>query len=198
MNRNAVTPTQLTTDLGVPRSLTRTSAKADKTARPKVDATAKYGVIKAIAQALTRKSMPPMDERLKSIVASQIGALLKGGWPADEIQHAAIELALAWDSMRGHNRLTHLAARLRAADAARREAEHHERMRIERQELAGKAEPGATLRHPNLHDFVSDGTGSCSLCSGPIGVHVRPRIDTRDDDEIARATELESVARKER
>jgi hypothetical protein len=168
--------------------LSQTSAAPTRRSRPRVDSAQKYSVIKAIAQALTAKSYPPMDERLKSIVATQVGSLLKGGWPAEEIRHAAIELALAWDSTRGHNRLAHLASRVRAADEARREAEHRERMRIERRELAGMAAPGSSMRHPSLHDFASDGNGSCAVCTGPLGVHVKPRVDTRADDEIARAT----------
>lgn len=156
--------------------LTQTLAPPTRSKRPKVDGKAKYAVLKAVAEALSAKTYPPLDERLKSIVATQVGSLLKGGWKIADVQRAAIELALAWDEKRGHNRLSHLAARVRIADADRQRAQHLERDRIERQELATGAPKGSTMRHPNLHDFESDGRGSCRICTGPIGVHVKTLV----------------------
>ena len=138
----------------------------------------KRDIIAAVANALRRQGIPPMDERLKSIVATQIGSLLKGGWPASEVQQAAVDLALAWDEARGHNRLTHLQQRMRLMDAEVQRQRHAE---LRREERAMAVERHATImagtRSPTLHDFQNDGDGSCRICTGPLGVHVKPRVD---------------------
>ena len=141
-------------------------------------------VIAAIAVAVKRAGIPPLDERLKSILASQIRTLIKGGWPITEIERAAVDLALAWDEARGHNRLTHLSQRMRVMDADRKRREHVAQMAIGRgnaEELrkliGGKFIAGRP--HPSTHDYQRGGPmpGLCAVCEGPSGVHVRPRVE---------------------
>lgn len=143
-------------------------------------------VIAAVADALKRAHLPPMDERLKSIVGSQIKTLLAGGWPQREIERAAIDLALAWDEGRGHNRLTHLQQRMRVMDAERKRREHVAQIAIGKgnaEELRALLNLGpklAGVAHPNFHDFMPSEADreSCAHCHGPIGVHVRQRVET--------------------
>jgi hypothetical protein len=141
-------------------------------------------VIAAIVRALKAAHLPPMDERLKSIVGRQILTLHKGGWPIEEIERAAIDLALAWDEGRGHNRLTHLAQRMRVMDADRKHRAHVAQMAIGK----GNAEELRALighrlvagkPHPNTHDYIRGGPvpGLCAICEGPSGVHVKPRVE---------------------
>lgn len=131
-----------------------------------------------VADALKSAKLPPMDERLKSILAGQAGILLRGGWPIDEVCRAAVDLALAWDEKRGHSRLCHLASRVRMMDAELREAEHRERMKRDRAIAAG-ADPKFIAGNPEFHDFSqADGApeNTCAHCAGPVGVHVRRRV----------------------
>jgi hypothetical protein len=149
----------------------------------------KFVVLTAIADALKARTYPPMDERLKSIVASQVGTLLKGGYPLDLVRRIAVELALSWDTVRGHNRLTHLQQRVRAIDAGDATAEHAARKR----DAAGPLDPrvAAILRgradapperpRPDSHPFrPSSRPDTCADCDGPVGVHVR--LVPLDDD----------------
>ena len=135
-------------------------------------------IIADVCAVLRRNHIPDMDERLRSIVGAQIKRLLAGGWPADEIRRAAVDLALAWDEARGHNRLTHLQQRMRLMDAEVQRQRHAE---LRREERAMAVERHATImagtRSPTLHDFQNDGDGSCRICTGPLGVHVKPRVD---------------------
>src|SRR5688572_6254522 len=93
---------------------------------PVRDAGAKYQVLKAVAQALTARSLPPVDERGKSILVSQVGTLLRGGYPLELVQRVAVAAALAWDERRGHSRLMHLAQRIRLVDADAQRARHQQ------------------------------------------------------------------------
>lgn len=132
-----------------------------------------------VANALKAKRLPPMDERLKSILAGQAGILLRGGWSLAEVSRAAVDLALAWDEKRGHSRLCHLASRVRAMDADRREAEHRERMKIERAAVSGM-EASLVAQDTSLHVFAQDPAApanTCRHCRGPLGVHIARRVD---------------------
>ena len=51
-------------------------------------------IIAHVSRALTAHSFPPLDARTKAILASQVGHLLRGGYPADRIQTIATNLAL--------------------------------------------------------------------------------------------------------
>lgn len=138
-------------------------------------------VIAAVAQALKAKRLPPLDERLKSIVASQIRTVLKGGWPQEEVARAATDLALAWDERRGHNRLCHLAQRMRLLDADRKQREHLAQMAREKADVGAMkgVELIAGRPSPTTHGFLPAGSdkSSCHWCGGPWGVHVKPRVD---------------------
>lgn len=142
-------------------------------------------VLAAVAVAVRRARLPMLDERLKSIVGTQIKTLLKGGWPQAEIEQAAIDLALAWDEARGHNRLTHLAQRMRLLDADRQRRAHVAQMAIgkgnaeELRALIGRQEQIAGRPHPSTHDFrpSEKDRSECAVCEGPWGVHVKPRVE---------------------
>jgi hypothetical protein len=131
-----------------------------------------------------------MDERLKSIVATQIGSLLTGGYGLELVQRVAIATALSWDERRGHNRLTHLAQRIRLIDAGEA-LERHKQQKAEQGQLdprvARALSPARPARpHPNSHAFVrGDEPNTCAVpdCGGPVGVHVR--LVTIDDDGAA-------------
>lgn len=136
-------------------------------------------VVTATCASVASHGLPPLDARLKSILAGQAGVLLRGGWPLDEVRQASIDLALAWDEKRGHNRLCHLASRVRAKDAELAAKQHDERLRLERQYAAG-LRPDLAVRSPSLHDFEQEPdapSNTCRFCRGPIGVHVRARVD---------------------
>jgi hypothetical protein len=160
-------------------------ARSPRNRRRVRDAGAKYSTLKAIAQALTSRSLPPMDERLKSIVATHIGTLLKDGYELELVRRAAIAAALSWDELRGHNRLTHLVQRIRLMDLADQRAQHEKQKADEGQvdpRVARLLSPARHARpHPNSHAFVrSNRENSCALCEGPVGVHVR--VVGIDDD----------------
>lgn len=157
----------------------------DETARPKRStrhAQEKHRVLKSMARSLNDRSLPPMDERLKSIVVSQIGTLLRGGYAVEMIERIAIATALSWDEARGHSRLTHLSQRIRLLDVAEQRAEHERRKADEREQMDPKvAAMIAPTRppRPTSHAFQrSDRPNTCGVCEGPLGVHVRiVRID---------------------
>ena len=115
-----------------------------------------------------------MDERLKNMLASR-SATYPWRLKLDDIRYAAVELGLSWDQKRGHNRLCHLAARVRSEFWAEEFADHALRIVNAREsealaDIAGRP-------HPNLHPYTLGAVrGDCGLCGGPIGVHVRPVV----------------------
>lgn len=137
-------------------------------------------VVTATADAIKRRGLPPMDPRLKSILAGQAGILLRGGWPLEEVRQAAIDLGLSWDEKRGHNRLCHLAARLRRLDADRQTQAHEALMKEDKATWAAQGIQIMGGRPmPTTHDFKPSGRDrlSCEFCEGPWGVHVKARVD---------------------
>lgn len=146
----------------------------------------------AIGRSLAGQNIPPLDRGLRSIVAQQVRNLLVGGWPVEEIEANAIELASKYDRFAGHKRMTSLQGLMERADESRQENDHKVyllRERVESQNFAevlaarGVSLPGSDrlarkLRHPNQHDFAASvgDRSSCSVCAGPIGVHVRPLL----------------------
>lgn len=100
-----------------------------KTRALRVSGKEKAMVIGDIALALKRHSYPSLDGGAKSIVASQIGDLLRGGWALDEVRATAIEVALEWDQLRGFSKLLHLSQRQRAKSADAEREEHEKRKR---------------------------------------------------------------------
>jgi len=135
----------------------------------------KRSVIASVAAALKDGNFPSMDERLKNMLASQVGDLLRGGFKLDDIRYAAVELGLSWDQKRGHNRLCHLAARVRSEFWAEEFADHAIRMVNARE--AEPILPIAGRPHPNSHPYtLGEVRGDCGVCGGPVGVHVRRAV----------------------
>lgn len=181
-----------------PRTRTRPDPKEVRSATAVAGAAApvrrKYGedqrrVLASLGRALTERNIPPLDRGLRSIVAQQVKNLLVGGWPVEEIEANALELASKYDRFAGHKRMTSLQGLMERSDEQRQESDHKaylDRERVESQNFAaaladrGVSLPGADrlarkLRHPNQHDFAAsqDDRSSCGICTGPIGVHVR-------------------------
>lgn len=83
----------------------------------------KAAIISEVARALERHNTPPLDERLKSILASQVGNLLKRGYSEAVIQDEAVRLAMAWTPTKGH-RLAFLQANVTDHEAKRHTSEY--------------------------------------------------------------------------
>jgi hypothetical protein len=141
---------------------------------------AAHDVIGSICHALSERSLPPLDERGKSIIGMQVRSLTKGGYAVELIERVAVALALSWSEARGHNALLHLAARVRAADAAAAHAEHESQKAAEREPLdpAVASLIAPTLSrprrsHPNDGHPFTRGTrpNECDVCSAPPGCH---------------------------
>jgi hypothetical protein len=154
----------------------------DSAPSPRAELSAvQYRVLKNITLEVARRSLPPLDERLKSIVASQIRTLLRGGYGVELVERVAIALALSHDERRGHGRLCHLAARVRSSDAGAAGSAHDRRKAAEQAPLAPRvaaliapALASGRRPHPNEHAFVRGReANACAVCEGPIGVHVR-------------------------
>jgi hypothetical protein len=175
----------------------RTGLRSSRNGRARYAGSEKYQVLMGIAQALNARSLPPLDEGGKSILVSQIGTLLKGGYSLELVKRVAIATALSWDERRGHGRLLHLAQRIRLIDADEQRARHEQQKADEGQvhpRVARLLSPARHSRpHPNLHAFVrSDRENSCALCEGPIGVHVRLVGIDNDGNGIVVSTGLTS------
>ena len=95
--------------------------------RGRVDGKVKAQVISALAESLRRHGYPTIDVRAKNIVASQVGDLLRGGWPAESITATAIELGLQHEPTRGYSKLLHLAERQRRKTIDEGDREHERR-----------------------------------------------------------------------
>lgn len=162
--------------------------------RPTVDPQTKYEILRAIALACKRGSVPPLDERLKSIVATQVGNLLRGGWKAEEIRHVAVELALKYDRFHQHESMLGLQRVMELRDEDRAVARHQKRMKV----AAGPVDPRVaqilgpvTRRDPRVHPSNHRADGDpCRVCQGPPGVHVAftniPELEREAMDELAR------------
>jgi uncharacterized protein (UPF0335 family) len=98
--------------------------------RPKAFGREKHAVLTAIADARAKIHGAPIDERLKSIIASAVGHLLKGGYSFDLIRGVAVNLAVT-----DPRKLAQLGAHVRVEQARREQSEHVARMRAEREEL---------------------------------------------------------------
>jgi hypothetical protein len=152
-----------------------------------------HTVIRSICGALNERSLPPLDERGKSIVGTQIRSLTKGGYPQELIEQLAIALALSWSEARGHSKLLHLAQRVRLADIGEVRASHDRQRAAEgeplEQRVAALISPVLTAKrrpHPNTHAFVVGlEPNTCALegCGAPAGCHVR--LLALDDDGAA-------------
>jgi len=133
-------------------------------------------VLARIGRALKAGNVPPLDRGLRSIVAQQVRNLLKGGWGVEEISHRATELALDYNRIGGHHKMTSLQASMERSDEDRAEQEHIERMAKERTEpfdpLVLKAMGLARAALPDRHSFLEAGGNTCRICRGPLGVHV--------------------------
>jgi hypothetical protein len=164
-------------------STTVATQPRDERAAPRkarVNPQEKRAIISSVALALREKNFPSIPERVKDIMAAQIGDLLRGGFQFEDIRKAAVELALSWDEKRGHNRLCHLASRVRAAYWNDEQKAHAARMVDDRAvgpAIAGIIPDIAGRSHPNAHPFATNGSGSCSVCGGPVGVHVRRIVE---------------------
>lgn len=170
---------QASTAKEVPSVTAVTARAASKPSRStRVRGEDKRSVIASVAAALKDGNFPSMDERLKNMVASQVGDLLRGGFKLDDIRYAAVELGLSWDQKRGHNRLCHLAARVRSEFWAEEFADHALRMVNSREAEPLGVEHIAGKPHPNQHPYTrGEIRGDCGLCGGPIGVHVRKAVE---------------------
>jgi hypothetical protein len=172
--------------------------------RATVDGKAKYAVLKAIALACAKHSVPPLDERLKSMVAAMIGNLLRGGWRADEIEKVAVELALKYDRFHAHESMLGLQRVMEIRDEERQETEHAQRMKA----AAAPVDPrvaeilGPVARHdprrlPGNHRPDGD---PCKICQGPPGVHVAfgniPELEREAMAQLARERDRRRPMRK--
>lgn len=133
-------------------------------------------VLARIGRALKDGNVPPLDRGLRSIVAQQVRNLLKGGWGAEEISRRATELALDYDRVGGHRKMTSLQGSMERSDEERQEREHVERMAKEKTEpfdpLVLKALGLQRAALPAKHSFIEAGGNTCRICRGPLGVHV--------------------------
>ena len=86
-------------------------------------------ILKAVVDALDKRGIPRPDEKLKRIVGAQVSTLLRGGYPAEQIRHFAVELALSWDNAKGHQRLLGLRQTVLQDDAEIEYKAHKERKR---------------------------------------------------------------------
>lgn len=150
----------------------------------------------AVANAMTANGIPPMDAGLKNIFVQQVRNLLKGGWPREEIERNAIALAMKYDRYYGHKAMSQLQRILERSDEARQESKHRAfketdadnavatalHLRAQGIDLPGtnrliesRQRAEVERHHPNRHSFSALATepSSCSVCGGPVGVHVR-------------------------
>lgn len=133
-------------------------------------------ILARIGRALKAGNVPPLDRGLRSIVAQQVRNLLKGGWGVEEISHRATELALDYDRVGGHHKMTSLQGSMERSDEERQEREHIERMAKEKTEpfdpLVLKTLGLQRAALPAKHSFLEAGGNTCRICRGPLGVHV--------------------------
>lgn len=156
-----------------------------KQRRRSLNAKEKSIIIGDVAEALAKKGYPPMDVGAKNIMASQIGALLKGGYAFGTIRESAMRIALT-GKPEDPFRFTHIREMVLAVDAEEREAEHT-RIKIEsrdlppelralmvgavhKAEVRGAANSRISLIRNSQHDFIprTDDERVCALCGeGP-------------------------------
>jgi hypothetical protein len=86
-----------------------------------------------LANAVRAHDWPALDERLKSILVTAIGSLLKGGYDLALIQSTAIAAALDYTDSRGYSRLLQLRLRVRAAQS-QIDLDAHERRKHDERE----------------------------------------------------------------
>lgn len=86
-----------------------------------------HALIVAISDALITSAAPPLDERLKSIIASAVRHLLKGHYDFDLIRRVAVNLATT-----DPRKLAQLAVHVRAEQDRLNTDEHTLRMAAER------------------------------------------------------------------
>lgn len=133
----------------------------------------------AIGEYAKSHSIPPMDRGLRSIVVQQVGNLLKGGWPVEEIKAQALSIFSQYSLVHGHKLMTQLQRTMELADESRRIEAHEARKRGEcvdpeiARSFPSKTMPETRRNHPNNHAFEWDSSDSCRRCGGPPGVHVR-------------------------
>jgi hypothetical protein len=197
LSNTTVTPRDLIPDTRYPKGYVPSFANAqDGRAAPKRTPTEQAAVVASVARVLTAMGAPPLDRGGKSILAQQVRNLLRGGWPVGEIEATAKDLAGRYDRYHGHKMLTQLQRVMERGDEDRQAKEHTdgkpEFERIALEAAANLRAQGITnpaiervfqrataaeraKRHPNAHPFMpeSDDRESCSVCGGPVGVHVR-------------------------
>lgn len=132
-------------------------------------------ILAHIGDACKRRNVPPLDRGLRSIVAQQVRNLLVRGWPATEIEQAAVNLALTYDRWHGHKAMTSLQAHMEVNDEDLEERKHIERMALEHEEgivpEVIKAMGLQRVALPDRHSFINAGGNTCRICTGPLGVH---------------------------
>lgn len=116
----------------------RTTGSAEPVARQRASRKTQYGaekraILAGIANTVRAHNQPPLDERLKSILVTAIGSLLKGGYDVELIQRVASAVALDYSDMRGYSRLLQLRMRVRAEQSQIDLAEHVRRKHDERE-----------------------------------------------------------------
>jgi hypothetical protein len=137
-------------------------------------------VMVALGDYANTHAVPPLDRGLRSIVVQQVGNLLRGGWPLEEIKAQALSIFSQYNLAHGHKLMTQLQRTMELADEKRQADAHDARMKRDRVApdvaalLPSKAMPETRRRHPNNHRFEWDSSDSCRICGGPPGVHVRP------------------------
>jgi hypothetical protein len=170
------TETETDTEIG---TTVATQPRAARPKRTRVSPQEKRAIISSVALALKAKNFPSIPERVKDIMAAQIGDVLRGGFEFEEIRRTAVELGLSWDEKRGHNRLCHLASRVRASYWSAEQKAHEARRSDVDPSIAAaaagmvKTMPDSRRNHPNNHPFQFDSSMSCRVCGGPPGVHVK-------------------------
>jgi hypothetical protein len=163
-----------------------------------VDGKAKYRVVKAILQACERIGAPPLDERLKSIVASMIGNCLKGGYPEDHIRRVGVELVDKYTRFHGHESMLALQRIVIQRDDDDRMKAHEAQLVQERgpldprvAALLGPVMKRDPRRLPGNHRPQGD---PCAICQGPPGVHVKltnvPELEREAMEEFQRERDL--------
>jgi peptide subunit release factor 1 (eRF1) len=133
----------------------------------------------AIGEYCNTHSVPPLDRGLRSIVVQQVGNLLRGGWPVEEIIPQSLSILSQFNLAQGHKLMTQLQRTMELADEERQYQKHKARKDADFVApdvavlLPGKTMPESRRNHPNNHKFEWDSSDSCRRCGGPPGVHVK-------------------------
>lgn len=94
----------------------------------------KRALMAELADAVSRRNLPPIPERAKDIFISAVGHLLNGGYSFELIRETAIAAALEYTDVRGYSKLTQIRLRVRA-EATKAQVEEHTQQKIAESQL---------------------------------------------------------------